>query len=168
MHDTSYKSMEAFRNNFLGKRTNENLSILDVGSFDVNGSYKPLFKFPSWKYVGLDITKGPNVDIVISDLYNWKEVATESFDVVVSGQALEHIEFIWLTMCEIQRVMKRNALCCLICPSTGPVHKYPIDCWRIQEDGMRALVKWSKLEIISISTPFRGEWSDIVFIGRKN
>lgn len=169
MHPTSYKSMENFRNTFLMNCIK--LKILDVGSFNVNGCYRPLFSSPNyigmWEYVGMDVTAGPNVDLVVVDPYHWSELEKESFNVVISGQALEHIEFPWLTMVEIQRVMKPNGICCIICPSTGPVHRYPLDCWRIQPDGIVALARWAKLDIISISIPFQSEWSDIVFIGKK-
>jgi SAM-dependent methyltransferase len=167
MHPTSYKSMEIFRDTYLINQTSKKLKILDVGSYNVNGSYKPIFDFPNWQYTGLDISSGPNVDIIISDLYNWSEIATDYFDVVISGQALEHIEFIWLTMTEIKRVMKPGGFCCIICPSQGQIHKYPIDCWRILPDGMSALAKWAKLEVKYIAIPFQSEWSDVVFIGKK-
>ena len=40
-------------------------SVLDVGSYDVNGTYRPLFP-AGWDYLGVDIEKGPNVDLVVA------------------------------------------------------------------------------------------------------
>ena len=40
--------------------------------------------------------------------YNWKEIANDHYDVVISGQALEHIEFFWVTLGEIVRVTKKE------------------------------------------------------------
>ena len=37
--------------------------VLDIGSYDVNGCLKPLFRFDA-EYTGLDMREGPNVDIV--------------------------------------------------------------------------------------------------------
>ena len=68
------------------------LSILDVGSFDVNGTYKTLFSWSNWKYTGADISPGPNVDVVLDENYEWAMFQDGQFDVVVSGQAFEHIE----------------------------------------------------------------------------
>ena len=67
----------------------------------------------------MDIQKGPNIDIVVSDIYNWIEIEDNSFDVVVSGQAFEHMEFFWKAIKEIERILKPGGLCCIIAPSAG-------------------------------------------------
>ena len=36
-------------------------AVLEVGSYDVNGTVRPLFNGP---YLGCDITVGPSVDVV--------------------------------------------------------------------------------------------------------
>ena len=48
MHKSSYQKMEAFRRRFLSGREAEPLRILDVGSQDVNGCYRPIFDAPAW------------------------------------------------------------------------------------------------------------------------
>jgi hypothetical protein len=65
--------MTAFRDRYLSERVNEPLRILDVGSQDVNGSYRQIFSEPRWSYTGLDMTAGPNVDIVVRTRYVWTE-----------------------------------------------------------------------------------------------
>jgi len=156
MHISSYKKMEDFCDRHLKSLMNEKLNIYDLGSQDVNGSYRKLFNYPSWRYVGIDMAQGANVDIVLKTPYHWKEVASESVDVLISGQAFEHIEFFWITLLEIERVLKPGALCCILAPSSGPEHKYPVDCWRFYPDGMRALARFSCLEPLDIST----QWED--------
>ncbi|MEM1725222.1 MAG: methyltransferase domain-containing protein, partial [Thermoplasmata archaeon] len=42
---------------------------------------------------------------VVKDPYNWIEIEDSSVDVVISGQAFEHIEYPWLTIKEIYRVL---------------------------------------------------------------
>ena len=70
MHPSSYSRMKWFVDNWLQpSRLNStfgksHLRILDVGSYDVNGSYKTLFTSPTFEYTGLDMESGPNVDIV--------------------------------------------------------------------------------------------------------
>ncbi len=64
----------------------------------------------------MDIQEGPNVDIVVSDIYNWIEIEDSSFDVVISGQAFEHMEFFWKAIKEIERILKPGGLCCIIAP----------------------------------------------------
>jgi len=127
------------------------LDILDIGSMDVNGSYRSLFSRRSWRYVGADIQSGANVDIVLGDHYRWRQIRSDSYDVVVSGQAFEHIPFFWLTMQEIARVLKPGGLCCIVAPSEGPEHRYPQDCWRFLPDGMRALADFAGLDVLECS-----------------
>ena len=77
--------MAVFRERYLAEKINETLRILDLGSQDVNGSYRSLFAESHWHYAGLDMAAGNNVDIVLKTPYIWNEVASESVDVVISG-----------------------------------------------------------------------------------
>ena len=69
MHPNSMKIMTQFVTTHLGNLPS--LTILDVGSMNVNGSYNELFRKPNWVYKGMDISEGPNVDIVSPDPYKW-------------------------------------------------------------------------------------------------
>lgn len=120
--------------------------VLEVGSCDVNGSYRCLFKNNT--YIGLDIEAGPNVDVIVSDPYDWVMIPESSVDIVVCASVLEHVEFPWLTMEEIERVLKPNGHFCLVVPAVWPEHKHPIDCWRIYPDGMKSLCKWVGLSVL--------------------
>ncbi|GIO15256.1 hypothetical protein J19TS2_48110 [Cohnella xylanilytica] len=167
MHDSSYLAMMQFMVKYLAQRPA--LNILDVGSMDVNGTYKALFNRPGWHYVGCDMEAGSNVDVVLKKPYDWEAIPDDTFDAVISGQSFEHIEYIWVTISEIARVMKPGGLCCIIAPSSGPEHKYPYDCWRIYPDGFRTLAKYGGLEEVEVKTDWNGPgiWHDSVLIGRK-
>ncbi len=67
MHPSSFDKMAAFRRDYLSGRENEELTILDLGSQDINGSYRELFAAPRWRYIGLDMAAGKNVDLVLRD-----------------------------------------------------------------------------------------------------
>ncbi len=174
MHASSYANMARFVDRHLGGRAADALRIADIGAMDVNGCYRPLFEKAPWDYVGLDLDAGPNVDISLPSAYDWP-LDDASFDVVVSGQALEHVEFVWLTVGEIARILKPGGLCCLIAPSAGPEHRFPVDCWRIYPDGMRALAKHAGLEVLEAYAQWNRDehpemnpvWKDCVLIGRK-
>jgi len=142
----------------------------------VNGSYKPCFDRVNWKYLGLDMAPGKNVDIVLHNPYHWKEIKSRSVDVIVSGQAFEHIEFFWATMMEIARILKPDGLVCIIAPSGGFEHKYPIDCWRFYPDGFKALARYANLEVLEAFTQWDEDpiykddsnfWHDSVLICKK-
>jgi cephalosporin hydroxylase len=149
------------------------LNILDIGSYDVNGSYKPLLQQPNWHYTGVDLTAGPNVDLVLASPYRLP-LPDASVDLIVSGQAFEHIEFFWLTWMEMVRVLKPNGMIFLLVPSRGPEHRYPVDCWRFYPDSCRALASYGKLTMVEASTDWEPHsdagsalWGDTVGVFRK-
>lgn len=176
MHQSSYNKMAKFVELYLASKKNESLIIIDIGSMDINGSYKALFANPGWKYIGIDTKPGKNVDIVIADPYSWKNFHSNYADIIISGQSFEHIEYIWLTIQEISRVLKPEGLACIIAPSSGPEHKFPTDCWRILPDGFKALANYSHMEIVETYTQWDNEdysdcsniWHDSVLICRKS
>jgi len=126
--------------------------IVDIGSHQVEGnslSYRPLFERPGWSYVGVDLIAGRNVDEVLKTAYQFP-FETDSVDVIISGQAFEHIEFFWLTWKEMVRVLKPGGYIFLIAPSRGVEHRYPADCWRFFPDGFRALAKLGDMEMVEV------------------
>ena len=176
MHQSSFDKMAAFRARYLTGRETESLTILDLGSQDINGSYRPLFTVPAWKYVGVDLAAGANVDVVLADPYDWREIAPESADVIVAGQTFEHTEFFWETARQITRALKRNAIVCIIVPSSGPEHRYPVDCWRMYPDGLRAIARYAGLHILEAETQWEdlpqydnesNKWHDSVLVAQK-
>jgi SAM-dependent methyltransferase len=176
MHQHSLDSMAQFRSRYLDARRQEPLTVIDLGSADLNGSYRELFAMPPWRYLGVDLVAGENVDIVLRDPYRWREIRSESVDVVVSGQTFEHTEFFWETMLEIARVLKPRGMCCIIAPSCGPEHRFSRDCWRIFADGFSAVARYAGLEVVDVQTQWEdlpdydlesNKWHDSVLIARK-
>lgn len=174
MHEASFLKMKAFRDCYLAGP--KNYRVLDVGSRAIrdHDSYRRIFDDPRFDYVGLDIEPGPNVDIVPSHAYRWTEIETSSFDVVVSGQVLEHNPFFWISIAEVARVLRPHGILCLIAPSKGPVHRYPFDCWRFYPDAPAAIFAFVGLELLESYTeqPSRNKivdtvWGDMFAIGRK-
>jgi len=156
MHQSSIEKMTQFRDRYLATKVGDSLRILDLGSQDVNGSYRPIFSESAWHYIGLDMASGKNVDVVLRTPYVWREIASKSADVVISGQAFEHIQYFWITMLEVARVLKPGGICCILAPSSGPEHRYPTDCWRFYPDGMESLALFAQMEVIEAVT----EWED--------
>lgn len=70
---------------------------------------------------------------------------------MISGNAFEHIEYPWLTICEIYRILKYGGFVCIIAPNSLYEHRYPVDCYRYYSDGFRALAKWGGFEIINVT-----------------
>jgi hypothetical protein len=96
MHDSAFEKAQVFRRAYLGAYEDAALTVLDVGSAVVaegHRSNRQAFENPRWRYRGLDIEAGLNVDVVVADPYDWREVESASVDVVACSQVLEHTEF---------------------------------------------------------------------------
>jgi len=122
------------------------------------------------------MTPGKNVDLVLHDPYRWRAIKAGSAYVIISGQTFEHTEFFWLTIREIARALKVGGLLCLIAPSAGDEHRYPVDCWRVYPDGLRALARYGGLEVLEAWTQWEdrpkydnesNKWHDSVLVARK-
>lgn len=166
MHLSSLEHVERLVAKYLSAKTA--MQIIDIGSYDVNGSYKRFFSQPDWHYVGVDLAVGPNVDIALSSPYRLP-LKSHSVDVIVSGQAFEHIEFFWLTWLEMVRVLKPGGLIFLLAPSRGYEHRHPQDCWRFYPDSYHALAKYGGLTLLEVQTDWEphadtdsADWGDTV------
>ena len=167
--------MTSFRDKYLSERKQDPLQILDLGSQDVNGTYRPLFSTLPWRYIGIDMALGENVDVVLHTPYDWKEIGSESVDVIISGQAFEHIQYFWITILEIARALKPGGILCILAPSSGPEHRYPMDCWRFYPDGMASLGYFAQLEVLEATTQWENKgypddsdcWHDSMLVCRK-
>jgi len=181
MHGSSIRRMQRFVQKYAEPMTAgiaDKLTVIDVGAADRDMYFKKMFDAEKWRYLGIDIAPEVNVDIVLKDTYSWP-IPSNSVDLVISGQAFEHIKFIWLTIVEIARIMKPGALCYIIAPANGPIHRHPVDCWRINPDGMSALAEYAKLTPVVSECRWEkdcdvaediaiwGDWEDVVLIAQK-
>jgi SAM-dependent methyltransferase len=126
----------------------EEANVLDIGSYDVNGTFRPLVEERGWKYTGLDIRPGPNVDIVSENPYKYPPQAN-TYDAVICGGMLHNCEEFWRVIPEMVRVLKPSGLLAVFTHTYGkpPSGKYPADNWRFMPDGIRYLFdKTGKLE----------------------
>jgi len=49
------------------------------------------------------------------------------------------------------RVLKEGGVICIIAPRDVPRHRYPVDCYRFDVDGMIALARYTNLELLHVS-----------------
>lgn len=117
-------------------------NILDIGSRDVNGSLRSV-KPVNAAYLGVDMTAGPGVELVLKDPHHLP-FDDESFDVIVSTSCLEHDPMFWLSAAEMFRVVKPGGYVYINAPSNGNYHGYPFDHWRFYPDAAQALVQWAE------------------------
>jgi len=115
--------------------------VIDVGSQDINGTYRDLIDAYGAEYVGLDIAAGENVDVVVPECGPW--------DVVISGQCVEHVRKPWKWIRHMSHIAKQGAFVIIITPWKFPEHRYPIDCWRILPDGMAVLLEEGGFDVFN-------------------
>jgi SAM-dependent methyltransferase len=89
--------------------------VLEVGSLDINGSVRQFFE--NCVYIGLDVAKGPGVDVVcIGHKYDMPD---ESFDIVISCECFEHDPYWDKTFTNMIRLCKSGGLVIVSCATKG-------------------------------------------------
>lgn len=122
-----------------------NVSWLEVSPASFPSAYWKLGEFSGvWHSVGLEEDSRLTYQ---GEPYVYP-IATNAYDVVVSGQVIEHVAKPWLWVKELARVVKPGGMVVTIGPVTWPYHEAPIDCWRIYPDGMHALYHEAGLDPI--------------------
>jgi len=79
-------------------------------------------------------------------------IPSDQYDIVLSGQVIEHVRKIWVWLREVARVTKPGGLVITIGPVSWPYHEAPIDCWRIYPEGMKALCEEAGLDVLDCRT----------------
>lgn len=89
------------------------VAVLEIGSYDVNGSNRSLFT-PT-RYIGVDLIDGPGVDYVgLGHLFR----SRCRFDVVISTECFEHDPFYVETLANMLRHTRRSGMVLFTCAST--------------------------------------------------
>lgn len=158
MHPTSMKSMKQFVVEYALQKA----KVVDIGSLDINGTYRELF--PGGDYIGVDLVAGPNVDIIMGSP-PWKEL--KKVDVAICGQVLEHCADIPGLMAEMFHVLKPGGMACIIAPSAGPGHLEPDFFGNVSPEQMRQFVEDAGFEVIRCAVDPSCEWKDTVCVARK-
>lgn len=121
--------------------------VLEIGPNDFPSSYCKLVGKPQLQWDTLDIYESPKLTYSKSPEYQFA-IPDNTYDIVLSGQVMEHVPKIWLWIRELERVTKPGGLVIILSPVSWPYHEAPIDCWRIYPEGMKALLSETSLEPI--------------------
>ncbi len=168
MHDSAL----AIGGLFLKTYARSHSTVVELGSLDVNGSLRATCP-PVATYIGLDVTSGTGVDVVI-DPNGSLPITANSVDLVLASSVFEHDLFFWETFLELVRITKMGGLIYINAPSNGRYHRYPVDNWRFYPDSGKALEAWAtrnRHEVILIES-FIAErksdpWNDFVAVFMK-
>jgi 2-polyprenyl-3-methyl-5-hydroxy-6-metoxy-1,4-benzoquinol methylase len=124
--------------------------VLEIGSYDVNGSLRPYVEslYPS-EYIGVDIKKGPCVDYICNAEDIVETFGKNSFDIVISNEMLEHVKNWKKVISNIKNVCKTNGIIIITTRSKGfRYHAWPHDYWRYEIEDMNYI--FSDFEIMKL------------------
>lgn len=110
--------------------------VIEIGSYDVNGSFRSIVESlePS-EYVGIDIVEGSCVDEVCSAEDVLERFGSESFDVVISTEVIEHVRDWQKVISNIKKICKENGIILITTRSYGFIyHPTPADYWRFEKE----------------------------------
>jgi len=95
----------------------------------------------------LDLFRDPRLTFVANSEYSFP-LEDGAYDVVLSGQVVEHVRKPWVWIKEVARVCRSGGVVITINPVSWPYHEAPIDCWRAFPEGVRALYEDASLEVL--------------------
>ncbi|TWG93783.1 methyltransferase family protein [Mesorhizobium sp. J18] len=137
------------RNSFLEQvAKRRNASLIEIGSRSRSGnSYRHLFPTIA-KYVGMDISAGPNVDLV-ADAHTLSHRVSEQFDFAFSISVFEHLIMPWVAAYELNKVLKTGGLAYIQSHPAWPLHEEPWDFFRFSREAWSGLFnKFTGFEIV--------------------
>ena len=110
--------------------------ILEVGSYNVNGSLRPVaMEHYPYQYIGVDCRPGPGVDVIgyAEDLD--RLLPEQFFDIIICTEMLEHADEWWTALRAMVAMLVPRGYLLLTTRSPGfPLHNDPVDYWRFTYD----------------------------------
>ena len=145
------------------------LSVLEIGSRNVNGSLRDLFE--GWNFTGIDSCPGDGVDIV-ADGGTWDGDGRQ-FDIVLCAEVLEHAQNWREIVDNAYRLLKFGGMFIGTAASTGrPAHKCSGEPMPNPPDEHYENINQEELKAALSSAKFHGitidiQAEDIRWIGEK-
>lgn len=124
--------------------------VLEIGSYDVNGSPRLVFDpLKPKKYLGIDQSAGPGVDVVINANKMVDVLGSGRFDIVLSTEMLEHALEWKIAVNGMKEVLKEEGIIFLTTRGPGfKYHPFPDDFWRFTVDDFKKI--FADMEILDL------------------
>jgi SAM-dependent methyltransferase len=113
-------------------------SVLEIGSFNVNGNCKMFIAKQGLRYIGLDLRQGPDVDLVcditedILSLHT--RLAYEKFDLIICMNVLEHLYEPMKALNNMKQLLREYGYVIIVTPLVWDLHDWPFDFYRLNPD----------------------------------
>jgi SAM-dependent methyltransferase len=114
--------------------------VLEIGPSEFPTSYEKIVGDNSIEWHTLDMYESPSLTYTATSEYSYP-IPDGTYDIILSGQVMEHVRKPWVWIRELVRVCKTAGLVITIVPASWPYHDAPhvVDCWRAFPEGMNAL-----------------------------
>lgn len=94
-----------------------NKKVLEIGSYNVNGTIRPFFD--KSEYIGVDLVEGDGVDYICSG--SQVPFADNKFDITISCECFEHDPEWNKTFFNMYRMVKPGGVLCFTCATRGRI-----------------------------------------------
>lgn len=144
MHDNS----ELLFTKYASQYFKPGVRVLEIGAQTHMSVYRALIPQMSLQWDTLDIKPRKGVTHVATSEYSYP-IASNSYDIVLAGQVLEHVRHPWRWFPELARIAAVGGHVITVSPVSWPYHEAPVDCWRIYPEGMRSLCEEASLTVVT-------------------
>jgi SAM-dependent methyltransferase len=140
----------------------ENIKVLEIGPNGNPSTFQKLVQFhlKSIQWKTLDISGERKPTHVAKNEYEFG-LPDDAYDIVLSGQVIEHVKKVWIWVKELARICKPGGRVITIAPLSWPYHEFPVDCWRFFPEAMRTLYEEAGLKVelcacetLELDTPY--------------
>jgi SAM-dependent methyltransferase len=122
------------------------MRVLEVGPDDFPSTYfKEASTVPNLTWETIDLHENDLLSHRAKSEYEFP-LEDGAFEIVLSGQVIEHVRKPWRWLQELSRVTAQGGHVITIGPVSWPYHEAPVDCWRVYPEGMKALYEDAGLE----------------------
>jgi SAM-dependent methyltransferase len=140
-----HSNTELLFNKYAKQNFQSNAKVLEVGPTGFPSAFQELVNNSNITWHTIDFADSIYVGDALSELtytlsnpYEFP-VQSEQYDIVISGNVIEHVAEVWKWLKELKRVLKPGGIVVTINPISWPYHEAPLDCWRIYPEGIKAL-----------------------------
>lgn len=155
---------------FVGRyATSEAISVIEIGSRDINGSVRSHFTGAKW--IGLDLYPGPGVDLVADAL---DHAVFEMVDLIICCEVFEHCSYWGEILNHVSAWLKPSGRIIITCAGLGRDPHSAIDGGELQPDEHYSNITQDQLAeelhyagFVGINVSGNEHWKDTYAIAMK-
>ena len=133
----------------------DGMKVLEIGGIEVTNFCKAVNNNSiTWHTLDINLSNNEpsfeNNHIISNKEYTYP-LEDNSYDIILSGNVIEHVKKIWIWTKELHRIVKKGGYVITVNPVSWPYHEAPVDCWRIYPEGAKALFEDAGFSILHSS-----------------